>query len=388
MTKTNVIKSKKLKKFETPKVSSKIGICGLPLRADTYSSCSFGCTYCFANNRKIMKSSDFKVANLNHLKKTLERIFDRHEIDENSLSDKLISEGITWHCGGLCDPFVPCEEKYHITSQMIDICNRYGISILFSTKSNSVYGADIRPDLHSFQLSVSTISDNTLWEPNVPSMESRYKFYRELKDKGFKVGIRIQPFIPGVTETGIIDLFHDADFFTIESLKIVPQDKEYRKKLADLLGMPLDDFKFSGLYNLKSELKLKYYKPFIEKLELYNIPFSIADNDLRSISKSKCCCGDPLIKKSTDFNTTALLNKYGSGYGLQNIYDEIGCYADCNCKSLFASNRQKGVTTVSDFFTLNIDSAKNPTGKAFQYIPQNDSLYNGYIHRISENIPQ
>ena len=219
-------------------------------------------------------------------------------------------------------------------------------------------------------------------------MESRYKFYRELKDKGFKVGIRIQPFIPGVTETGIIDLFHDADFFTIESLKIVPQDKEYRKKLADLLGMPLDDFKFSGLYNLKSELKLKYYKPFIEKLELYNIPFSIADNDLRSISKSKCCCGDPLIKKSTDFNTTALLNKYGSGYGLQNIYDEIGCYADCNCKSLFASNRQKGVTTVSDFFTLNIDSAKNPTGKAFQYIPQNDSLYNGYIHRISENIPQ
>lgn len=160
-----------------------------------------------------MKSSDFKVANLNHLKKTLERILDKHEINENNLSDKLISEGIAWHCGGLCDPFMPCEEKYHITSQMIDICNKYGISMLFSTKGNSVYGADIRPDLHSFQLSVSNISDNKQWEPNVPSMESRYRFYRELKSKGFKVGIRIQPFIPGVTDTDIIDLFHDADFF-------------------------------------------------------------------------------------------------------------------------------------------------------------------------------
>ena len=115
-----------IKKFNSPTVSSKIGICGLPLRVDTYSLCSFGCTYCFANNREIMKSSDFKVANLNHLRKTLERILDRHEIDENSLSDKLISEGVTWHCGGLCDPFMPCEEKYHITSQMIDICNKYG----------------------------------------------------------------------------------------------------------------------------------------------------------------------------------------------------------------------------------------------------------------------
>ena len=165
MTKTNVTKSKKLKKFETPKVLSKIGICGLPLRVDTYSFCSFGCTYCFSNNREIMKLTDFNVADLNYLKATLERIFDKREIDENSLLDKFIADGITWHCGGRCDPFMPCEEKYHIPSQMIDICNRYGISILFSTKSNSVYGADIRPDLHTFQLSVSNISDNNEWEP-------------------------------------------------------------------------------------------------------------------------------------------------------------------------------------------------------------------------------
>ena len=34
-----------VEKFNTPTVSSKIGICGLPLRVDTYSLCSFGCTF-------------------------------------------------------------------------------------------------------------------------------------------------------------------------------------------------------------------------------------------------------------------------------------------------------------------------------------------------------
>lgn len=40
--------------FRMLNVSSKFAICGLPVRVDTYRSCSFGCSYCFANCRKIM----------------------------------------------------------------------------------------------------------------------------------------------------------------------------------------------------------------------------------------------------------------------------------------------------------------------------------------------
>ena len=43
------------KKFTPINVSSKFAICGIPLRVDTYKSCSFGCKYCFANHRKIME---------------------------------------------------------------------------------------------------------------------------------------------------------------------------------------------------------------------------------------------------------------------------------------------------------------------------------------------
>ena len=43
------------KKFTPLNVSSKFAICGLPLRVDTYKTCSFNCKYCFSNNRKIME---------------------------------------------------------------------------------------------------------------------------------------------------------------------------------------------------------------------------------------------------------------------------------------------------------------------------------------------
>lgn len=43
------------KKFTPINVSSKFAICGIPLRVDTYKTCSFGCKYCFSNNRKVME---------------------------------------------------------------------------------------------------------------------------------------------------------------------------------------------------------------------------------------------------------------------------------------------------------------------------------------------
>lgn len=59
------------------------------------------------------------------------------------------------------------------------------------------------------------------------ALKSRYRFYRELKDKGCKVGIRIQPFIPNKSTLDIIEMFKDADNITIEGLKMVPQNEEH-----------------------------------------------------------------------------------------------------------------------------------------------------------------
>lgn len=360
----------KYKKFNPLNVSSKFAICGLPLRVDTYKTCSFGCAYCFANHRKIMEfEKNLQIGNINSVEKILDKIFNRKQINKHNFLETLINEGITWHCGGMSDPFQPIENKLHITKQLVDVTNKYNdITILFSTKSDNVYNCNIHPDKHSFQLSITNLDDNKEIEPNVPSIENRIEFYQYLKKQGYKVGIRIQPFIPNITTTEIIDIFQDADYFTIEGLKLVPQNKEHKNYLIDTLKLNKNDFTQMGLLNLKPEIRQKLYNPFIEKLNNYNIPFSIADNDMHHISSSKCCCGETLVWKSTDFNNTALLHKFGINYNIHNVKENYNNCGDCKANHLFTSNRQEGCITVDDFYNKRFDRKSSPFSPKFLYI--------------------
>ena len=359
-----------IKKFNALNVSSKFAICGLPIRVDSYKTCSFGCKYCFAENREIMKyKKQIQIGNVAQVERKLKKIFDKKEVDKNNLLEILIEQGITWHWGGMSDPFQPCERKLGITKRLVDVTNRYGIHALFSTKSNTVHNVDVRPDLHTFQLSVSNVDDLKEIEPNVPSIESRYKFYRELKDNGFKVGIRIQPFIPNISTLEIVEMFHDADQFTLEGIKIVPQNKECKEFILNNLGLNKEDFTQMGLLNLKPQIRLNMYKPFIDYFDKYNIPFSIADNDLHQIGTNKCCCGDRLVKKSTDFNNTAMIKKYGVDYEKEQLDEELfnsGC-RDCKCNHLFTSNRQEGCTSVQDFYDKRFYRKSSPFSPLFLY---------------------
>lgn len=67
-----------LKKFTPLSVSSKFAICGIPLRVDTYKTCSFGCKYCFSNCRVIMEfEKQLQVANLQWLEKKLDKVYNK-----------------------------------------------------------------------------------------------------------------------------------------------------------------------------------------------------------------------------------------------------------------------------------------------------------------------
>lgn len=365
------------KKFTPLNVSSKFAICGVPLRVDTYKTCSFGCKYCFSNNRKIMEfEKDLQVANLGWVEKKLDKIYNKGTYNKESFLDMLLKERITWHCGGMSDPFQLIEDKLHITKDMIDITNKYETSILFSTKSDNVYNTNIRPDLHTFQMSVTNIQDRVDIEPNIPSIDKRIKFYNDLKADGFKVGIRVQPFMPNITTDEIVDIFHDADYFTIEGIKLVPQNKENKEQMLELLEINRNNFTQMGLLNLKPEFRIKAYESFIDKLKHYSIPFSIADNDLHYLSSGKCCCGDVLIKKSTKFNNTYLLKEKGLDYNLDDVKCNLDCFGGCKASHLFTSNRTEGCKTVEEFYDKRFDRKSSPFSPNFQYIKESNNKLN------------
>ena len=194
----------------------------------------------------------------------------------------------------MSDPFQPCEKEFKATENIINVTNDYNIHILFSTKSDTYYGSNLKPNLHSFQLSVTNVDNRTDIEPCVPSIENRLKFFNDLKDKGFRVGIRIQLFIPGVSNISILEKFKDANHFVLEGIKMVPTNTEQRKAILDITGLSNSDFKNYGLMNLKPEIRMELYKPFIQWLEENHKSYSLADNDLHYLGNNKCCCGDHL----------------------------------------------------------------------------------------------
>lgn len=355
-----------MKYFNPLNVSSKFAICGLPIRVDTYKTCSFGCKYCFSNNRKIMEfKKDVQLGDIESVKRRLVKI-KKNGPDKTNFLDVLIANDYTWHCGGMSDPFQPIEKEYGITEKLVDVSNEHGVHILFSTKSDTVYKANITPELHTFQLSVTNVDNNKI-EPNVPSIRSRYKFYKNLKDNGFKVGIRIQPFIPGVTTTDILEIFEDADHFTIEGLKLVPQNKEHKEWLLSELNLDKDDFTQMGLLNLKPEIRKELYEPFVEIMDKKGMSYSIADNDMHHIGNNYCCCGDCLVDKSTEWNTTFMSQFFGKEYAKEQIDDvlfETGV-RDCKCNQLFTSNRQEGCVTVQDFYDKRFYRKSSPFSPQF-----------------------
>ena len=355
-------------KFDGLNVSSKFAICGLPIRLDTYKTCSFGCQYCFANGRKVMEfRKNLQVANVAQIERVLENVRSGN-YPKHRLLETLVSCGITWHCGGMSDPFQPINRELRITNEVINICNKHDVSILFSTKGDDVHGADIRPDLHSFQLSVTNVEDRRDIEPGVPSIESRIRFFKELKAAGFKVGIRIQPFIPGISDARILEAFPDADHFTIEGLKIVPQNREQIEYVRDVLHIPISAFVNNGLFTLKDEYRRHLYKPVVEWLETHGKSYSISDNDMRWMGNNKCCCGDALVRKATGFDTTAVLN--GGCIVGNPVYEKC---KGCNCQHLFTSNRIDFGKTVEEFFRAKVNSKAHPASKRFQ-VSRNEQM--------------
>lgn len=66
------------KTFTPLSVSSKFAICGVPLRMDTYKTCSFNCKYCFANFRKVMEfEKTLQIGNVSWLERKLDKIYNK-----------------------------------------------------------------------------------------------------------------------------------------------------------------------------------------------------------------------------------------------------------------------------------------------------------------------
>lgn len=285
--------------YSTPiAISTQFRFCGNPFRADMYQGCDFGCKYCFANTRMAGAFAKTDEADMRYIERLFARAFDKAE-DTKSMTIELMQHRVPMHVGGMSDPFQTREWDMGLTKQLIELSNHYNYPMIFSTKNASFptdYWNVLDPRLHAFQVSLMGYDDDFIRysETNTPTAPERIAFIKELKRRGFWVGIRFQPLIEVDQVLKVINAIGKGvlDYATVEHLKIFVDDLYVRELYQD---------KLSAYHKPRQGRQFELNRPAkrrnIEAVKAaIDCPVGVGDNDLHELSDSKCCCGVDCIK--------------------------------------------------------------------------------------------
>ena len=235
--------------------------CGNPFRIDTYKGCDFGCQYCFANCRGGKFDTTFKVADMELVKRNFVKAFDTDKETKN-LTIELLRHRVPLHLGGMSDPFQKREFEYGATYELLQLTKKYDYPVLISTKTGELpqrYFDALDSRIHAFQISLISLKNDYVrqFELNTPLATERIAFINKLKDKGFWVGIRVQPLIDiEEAEELVKALSPKVNYITVEHIKI-GNDNSNKEFLFKKMGLDPNEFVSVGReYELKTEWRI------------------------------------------------------------------------------------------------------------------------------------
>ena len=295
------------RKFWHPSVTSQFRICPVPFHFDTYRGCQYGCLFCFArdfiqfsrrNKEESQRKQSFLEGNSPQgLERWCERVL-KKEYDYSKAAEVAFKERIPVKIGATADPFPPCELKERITYDCLRVFGKYDYPVQISTKNPEVflsYAEDFKGANIALNVSCSFCDDDVARkiECGAISPTRRFEAIRKLSEMGFKITVRIQPFILPYTEDAadrFIKKLKDCGVwgFQTEGLKlrvVMPKnEKDIYKKIGEVLGFDiLESFKRDGMIEggdrvYSVEDKRRMLSTFTELGQKYGIRFFNADN--------------------------------------------------------------------------------------------------------------
>lgn len=295
-------------------------VCPIPLKANTYHGCDYGCIYC--NQCLISKTRTdrgVKPIPLQYLYDTFQRA---EKGTGNGEIHKVIRKRWPVQLGVLADPFPKRELLYRNTLHFLRFIKEQNYPTMILTKSDMLLRSEYFELLNDdIQVIISIPFENKLaerLEPNVSNPERRLQVLKELVDNGIKCTLRLWPLLPGVNDTPnkILDKALDIGVPEIQaSYGHIYSNKKYLAGLNSALGFNIlkTDVPFihekkyympTDAYRIK---KITTLKEYIEPDAKFYTPNSPLLNDWGS------CCGEQL----NNYNHDALKCKgYELGDGI------------------------------------------------------------------------
>lgn len=318
--------------YNSPRWSTEILDCSMPMSFDTYSNCAHQCVYCFAYFQRAVG-----MAKDDYLAHRVKAVSTQRIKNMFSDPDKYAGQ-FAWYIksrfvlqwGGLSDGFDWYERLFGKSLELLAFFREIDYPISISTKGvwwidDERYQRVISgwKNLH-IKISIITTDEekSKLIEPGTPSVAERFLGLRKLKDMGIYTTTRFRPFIIGVSNLTVEDIFLQSslagvDSITTEFLCLEKRAKKTAKERFAIISKAcgFDIYEYyrrlsiqPGLMRLNYETKRTYIEQMISLAKKYGLKFFVSDAHHKAKSFSCNCCGLP-----TD-GETQLVNSFKGHY--------------------------------------------------------------------------
>lgn len=282
-------------------------VCPLPLKANTYYGCDYGCVYC--NGHVLTKTRSERTVEpipLGYLKRTFKRALSGKGKGE---IHQVIRKRWPVQLGVLADPFPLVEMEYQNTLEFLRFMDMVEYPCMILTKSDMICRDEYLELLNDKSLVMVSIPsyDNSFWrncEPGVPSPKRRLQVLKTLLEHDIKVTLRIWPLIPTVNEDTEKLINEAADIGVTEILGSylhLYNDKVYLEKLNNRIGYNIlkecekQDIKFTRTtkYRMADDNhRLKVLQDMKDQCSEHGIKFYTPNSPV--MNDWQCCCGSQL----------------------------------------------------------------------------------------------
>lgn len=178
-----------------------------------YRGCEHGCAYCYArpSHEYLGYDAGLDFESKILVKNDAAELFRKWLARPSWRVESIVMSGVT-------DPYQPCERKFGITRQILEVARDCGQPLSLITKNALITrDLDILAEMADRQLVRAAISLTTLdadlarrLEPRTSTPDARLRAIRELTNAGVPVRVMTAPIIPGLNASEIPRLLEAA----------------------------------------------------------------------------------------------------------------------------------------------------------------------------------
>ena len=300
--------------YASPRWTTELVDCSMPMTFDTYSNCAFSCLYCFSQYRRAIGNSKDAYLNKEVSAVNVERIkrMFLNPDEHGGQFAEYIKRRKVMQWGGLSDEFDGFERKHGRTLELLRFFKEINYPLCFSTKGtffteDEAYMELIRGQKNwNFKFSIITPDERKahIIEKGVPSPAERLKAIERIAEAGAGgATLRLRPFILGISTPGYLDLIqqaHDAGATAVstEFLCIERRSLSLRKVMPiinELCGFDLYDFYIkhspgAGYLRLSETVKRPFYANMKQLCDKIGMRFYVSDAHWKELCCNGSCC--------------------------------------------------------------------------------------------------